>query len=202
MSLHLPEAAASITDSPASDQRLTAVTISRPSMIDPDWEFLERELNDRISMAVEYGYWKSSGDVLEDEIPQEQLKTVEKILAICRTDAVLYVTGTIRPDGSGSIVAVTTRLFVLAELKTADGSKKFGSFTSRVWAQSRSEISSVEIVEVSEARHDVSWPTRVRLNLMIGRSELSLPMAKSHQVAKEENLAGLLPALLDDLARS
>jgi hypothetical protein len=152
-------------------------------------------------MVVEYGYWKSSADVPEDELPRDQVNTVDKILALCRVEPILYVTGSIRPGGAGTLVALTSRLVVSAELSPVEKSDKLGSFTSRVLAQSRHDISSIELLEVSEARHDPHWPTRIRLNLTVGGSEVALPLAQGHQVTREENLAALLPALLDDLDR-
>jgi hypothetical protein len=167
--------------------------------IDIDWDILKRDLNDRISMVVEYGYWMSSADVNDDELPRDQVKTVDKILALCRVEPILYVTGSIRPGGAGTLVALTSRLVVSAELSPIEKADRVGAFSSRVRAQPRHDISSIELLEVSEARHDPHWPTRIRLNLTVGGSELSLPLAHGHQVTREENLADLLPALLDDL---
>jgi hypothetical protein len=199
MPTHLPDALYSPADARTHDPRLTLIASHGQS--DIDWDILKRELNDRISMVVEYGYWKSSAEVFDDQLPFEQLKTVDKILAICRTEPILYVTGTIRPDGAGELAALTSRLFVRAELSPADVGDTSVAFTSRVWAESRREISSIELAEVSEARHDVNWPTRIRLAVTLGQSEVTLPLAKSHQVTKEENLALLLPVLLEDLDR-
>jgi hypothetical protein len=199
MPTHLPDALQSAAETHGHDPRLTL--IASDGQADIDWDILKRELNDRISMVVEYGFWKSSDEVFDDEMPYEQLKTVDKILAICRTEPILYVTGSLRPGGAGELVALTSRLFVRVELTPAEGGDNLASFTSRVWAQSRREISNIELLEVSEARHDVNWPTRMRVNVTLGESLVSLPLAKSHQVTKEENLGVLLPALLEDLDR-
>jgi hypothetical protein len=202
MPTHLPDSKQQHTpDARVRDSVLTLAPPDGLRTIDIDWDILKRDLNDRISMVVEYGYWKSTADVPEDELPQDQIKTVDKILALCRVEPILYVTGSIRPGGSGALVVLTSRLVVSAELSPAEKSDNVGSFASRVRAQSRHDISSVELLEVSEARHDANWPTRIRLNLTVGGSELSLPLAKGHQVTKEENLAALLPALLEDLDR-
>jgi hypothetical protein len=189
---------------PETRIRDSVLSLAQPDelrTIDIDWDILKRDLNDRISMVVEYGYWKSSAEVSEDELPRDQVKAVDQILALCRVEPILYVTGSIRPGGAGTLVALTSRLVVSAELSTTEKSDRVGSFTSRVLAQSRRDISSIELLEVSEARHDPHWPTRIRLNLTVGGSELSLPLAQGHQVTREENLAALLPALLDDLDR-
>jgi hypothetical protein len=202
MPTHLPDAKKQ--HAPDARVRDSVLSIAPPDglrTIDIDWDILRRDLNDRISMVVEYGYWKSSAEVSDDELPRDQIRTVDKILALCRVEPVLYVTGSIRPDGVGSLVVLTSRLVVSAELSPVEKSDTVRSFTSRVLAQSRHDISDVELLEVSEARHDANWPTRVRLNLTVGGSELSLPLAKGHQVTKEENLAALLPALLEDLDR-
>jgi hypothetical protein len=202
MPTHLPDSKEQdAPDLHIRDSVLTLAPADGLRTIDIDWDILKRDLNDRISMVVEYGYWKSSSDVPEDELPRDQVKTVDKILALCRVEPILYVTGSIRPGGAGTLVALTSRLVVNAELIPAEKSDKAGSFTSRVRAQSRRDISSIDLLEVSEARHDPHWPTRIRLNLTVGGSELSLPLAQGHQVTKEENLAALLPDLLDDLDR-
>jgi hypothetical protein len=201
MPAHLPDALQHATDARVRDSVLSLAPQDGLRTIDTDWDILKRDLNDRISMVVEYGYWKSSADVPDDELPYDQIKTVDKILALCRVEPVLYVTGSIRPGGSGALVALTSRLVVRVELSPAGEADNVGSFTSRVWAQSRRDISSIELVDVSEARHDANWPTRIRLNLTLGGSELPLPLSKGHQVTKEENLAALLPVLLEDLDR-
>lgn len=198
MPTHLPDALQTASDAHGHDPRLTLIAID--GQADVDWDLLKRELNDRISMVVEYGFWKSSADVFDDEMPYEQLKAVDKVLAICRVEPIQYVTGTIRPGGAGELVALTSRLLVRVELTPGEGDNP-AAFTSRVWAQSRRDIKNIELAEVSEARHDVNWPTRIRLNLTVGDSQVTLPLAKSHQVTKEENLAVLLPALLEDLDR-
>jgi hypothetical protein len=202
MPTHLPDS----EEKHAPDARIrdSVLSLAPPDglrTIDIDWDILKRDLNDRISMVVEYGYWKSSADVTDDELPRDQVKTVDKILALCRVEPILYVTGSIRPGGVGTLVALTSRLVVSAELSPTEKSDRVGSFTSRVLAQSRRDISSIELLEVSEARHDPHWPTRIRLHLTVGGSELSLPLAQGHQVTKEENLAELLPTLLEDLDR-
>lgn len=202
MPTHLPDAQKK--HAPEARVRESVLSLAPPDglrTIDIDWDILKRDLNDRISMVVEYGYWKSSADVSDDELPRDQVKTVDKILALCRVEPILYVTGSIRPGGAGALVALTSRLVVSAELSPAEKSDRGGSFTSRVRAQSRRDISSIELHEVSEARHDPYWPTRIRLNLTVDGSEVSLPQAQGHQVTKEENLAALLPALLEDLDR-
>ena len=201
MPTHLPDALQHASDARVRDSVLSLAPSDELRTIDIDWDILKRDLNDRISMVVEYGYWKSSADVSDDELPRDQVKVVDKILALCRVETILYVTGSIRPGGAGELVALTARLVVRAELSPAEGSDLTPSFTSRVWAQSRRDISSIELLDVSEARHDANWPTRIRLNLTLGGSELSLPLAKGHQVTKEENLAALLPVLLEDLDR-
>jgi hypothetical protein len=201
MSTHLPDALQHAPDTRALDPVLSLAPSDGLRTIDVDWDILKRDLNDRISMVVEYGYWKSSADVSEDELPNDQIKTVDKILALCRVEPILYVTGSIRPGGAGTLVVLTSRLVVSVELSPSERPANVGSFTSRVRAQSRHEISSVELLEVSEARHDANWPTRIRLNLTVDGSEVSLPLAKGHQVTKEENLATLLPSLLEDLDR-
>ena len=202
MPTHLPDTQQQ--RSPDARIRDSVLSLAAPDelrTIDIDWDILKRDLNDRISMVVEYGYWKSSADVSEDELPRDQVKTVDQILALCRVEPILYVTGSIRPGGAGALVALTSRLVVSAELSPAEKSDRVGAFTSRVRAQSRRDISSIELLEVSEARHDPHWPTRIRLNLTVGGSDISLPLAQGHQVTKEENLAELLPTLLDDLDR-
>lgn len=201
MPTHLPETLPRASDVHGRDPGLTLVGTDGITKIDIDWDVLKRELNDRISMVVEYGYWKSTADVLDDQLPLEQLKIVDKILALCRMEPIVYVSGTIRPDGAGELIALTSRLAVRVELTATEIQDTSGAFTSRVWAQSRREITAIELAEVSEERHDVNWPTRVRLRLTIAGTELCLPLAKSHQVTKEENLASLLPALLEDLDR-
>ncbi|HEX4057902.1 MAG TPA: hypothetical protein VHX87_06250 [Galbitalea sp.] len=201
MPTHLPDALPRASKTRVRESVLALAPKDDLRTIDIDWDLLKRDLNDRISMVVEYGYWKSSADVPDDELPQDQVKAVDKILALCRVEPILYVTGSIRPGGEGTLVALTSRLVVRVELSPAQTSDNTGSFTSRVWAQSRSDISSIGLTEVSEARHDANWPTRIRLNLTLDGSELLLPLAKGHQVTKEENLAALLPALLEDLDR-
>jgi len=201
MPTHLPDALQHAPDAGARDSFLSLASPDELRTIDIDWDILKRDLNDRISMVVEYGYWKSSADVSDDELPSDQVKTVDKILALCHVEPILYVTGSIRPGGGGALAVLTSRLVVSAELSPAEQSDNVGSFTSRVRAQSRRDISGVELLEVSEARHDANWPTRIRLNLTVAGSEVSLPLAKGHQVTKEENLAALLPALLEDLDR-
>lgn len=201
MPTHLPEAVQNASDATGSETPSALASIDRLPTADVDWDVLRRDLNDRISMVVEYGYWKSSADVFDDHLPYEQLRAVDRILAICRTEPILYITGTVRPGGSGALVALTSRLVVRVELTPAAEPENAGSFVCRVWAQARREISSIELLEVSEARHDMNWPTRIRLSVVIGDSQLPLPLAKSHQVTKEENLAVLLPALLEDLDR-
>ena len=202
MPTHLPDSQQQYApDARVRDSVLSLAPPDGLRTIDIDWDILKRDLNDRISMVVEYGYWKSSADVSEDELPYDQVKTVDKILALCRVEPILYVTGSIRPGGEGSLVVLTSRLVVSAELSPVEKPESIGSFTSRVRAQSRRDISGVELLEVSEARHDTNWPTRIRLNLTVGGCEMSLPLAKGHQVTKEENLAALLPALLEDLDR-
>ncbi|HEX4444478.1 MAG TPA: hypothetical protein VHZ81_12980 [Galbitalea sp.] len=201
MPTHLPDALQHASDGRVRDSVLTLAPSDELRSIDIDWDILKRDLNDRISMVVEYGYWKSSADVTDDELPRDQVKVVDKILALCRVESILYVTGSIRPGGSGELVALTARLIVRAELSPAEDSGGQASFTSRVWVQSRRDISSIELLDVSEARHDANWPTRIRLNLTLGGSEFSLPLAKGHQVTREENLAVLLPVLLEDLDR-
>ena len=201
MPTHLPDALQYAPDAGARDSFLSLAPPDELRTIDIDWDVLKRDLNDRISMVVEYGYWKSSADVSDDELPYDQVKAVDKILALCRVEPVLYVTGSIRPGGAGALVAVTSRLIVSVELCPAEKPDTVGSFTSRVWAQSRRDISAIELLEVSEARHDANWPTRIRLNLTVGGSRVSLPLANGHQVTKEENLTALLPVLLEDLDR-
>lgn len=185
----------------AYDSGLTLVDASAHPKADVDWDLLKRNLNDRISMVVEYGYWKSTDEFADDQVPYEQFKAVDKILAICGIETILYVTGTIQPGGTGQLIALTSRLVVRAELSVAEETVKARAFSSRIWAQSRGDISSIELDDVSEARHDINWPTRIRLNVIVDGSKFSLPLAKSHQVTKEENLSDLLPALLEDLAR-
>ena len=200
MPTHLPDSQQQ--RAPDAHIRDSVLSLAPPDglrTIDIDWDILRRDLNDRLSMVVEYGYWKSSADVSEDELPRDQVQTVDKILALCRVEPILYVTGSIRPGGAGTLLALTSRLVVSAELSPAEKSDREGSFTSCVLAQSRRDISSIELLDVSEARHDANWPTRIRLNLTVGGSEVSLPLAQGHQVTKEENLAALLPALLEDL---
>ena len=201
MPTHLPDALQHATDARVRNSVLSLAPQEALRTIDIDWDVLKRDLNDRISMVVEYGYWKSSAEVFGDEIPSEQVKTVDKVLALCRLEPILYITGSIRPGGSGALVLLTSRLIVGVELSPAAKPDSQGSFTSRVWARSRRDISNIELMDVSEARHDANWPTRIRLNLTIGGSEVGLPLAKGHQVTKEENLAELLPALLEDLDR-
>ncbi|HEX4400608.1 MAG TPA: hypothetical protein VHZ98_04735 [Galbitalea sp.] len=202
MPTHLPDSQLQYApDVPVRDSILSLAPPDGLRTIDIDWDILKRDLNDRISMVVEYGYWKSSADVSEDDLPHDQVKTVDKILALCRVEPILYVTGSIRPGGAGALVALTSRLVVSADLSPVEKPDTAGSFTSRVRAQSRRDISGVELLEVSEARHDANWPTRIRINLTVGGSEIPLPLAKGHQVTKEENLAALLPALLEDLDR-
>jgi hypothetical protein len=201
MPTHLPDALHDAANSLGREAHLTLAATDELRTIEIDWDAIKRDLNDRISMAVEYGYWKSSADVVDDQLPHAQLKTVEKILAICRTETVLYLTGTIRPDGAGALAILTSRLIVCVELSPAENPENAGAFTSRVWARSRRDITNIELVDVSEARHDVNWPARLRITVRLGDSDVSLPLAKGHQVTREENLAALLPALLEDLDR-
>lgn len=201
MPTHPPDALKRDSKAHSYDSGLSLVEPSTAPKVDIDWDLLKRNLNDRISMAVEYGFWKSTGDVDDDQLPAEQLKTVDKILAICGIETILYVTGTMRPGGAGELIALTSRLVVRAQLGAPEGSDQTVGFVSRVWAQSRGSISSIELEDVSEARHDLNWPTRIRLNVVLDGSSFSLPLAKSHQVTKEENLSDLLTGLLEDLVR-
>jgi hypothetical protein len=202
MPTHLPDALHPAQDTHARSPHLTRVATNATGVLDPDWGIAERELNDRIALVVEHGCWTSTVDELDDQVPYHQLKTVDKILAITRTDPILYVTGTIQPGVAGTLVAVTERLLVRAELTSGEGSDSADTFVSQVSVRSRREISNIEVVDVSEARHDVNWPTRIWLNLMLANSQsLLLPLAKTQRVTKEENLAALLPGLLDDLER-
>jgi hypothetical protein len=202
MPTQLPDALHPAQDTHARGPHLTRVATSATGVLEPDWGVAERELNDRIALVVEHGCWTSTGEESDEHIPYHQLKTVDKILAITRTDPVLYVTGTIEPGVSGTLVALTERLLVRAELTPADGSDSPATFDSQVSVTSRREISHIEIVDVSDARHDVNWPTRIWLSLTLEHSgSLLLPLAKTQRVSKEENLAVLLPALLEDLER-
>lgn len=202
MPTHLPDALSRAPEVRARDTILSLATQDRLRTIDIDWDVLKQDLNDRISTVVEYGRWKSSEEALDSELPRHQVRAIDQILALCLVEPILYVTGSIRPDGGGELVALTSRLVVRVELTPADASDNPGSSTSQVWAHSRREISRIGLTEVSEARHDANWPTRIRINLTVGGAELSLPMAKGHEVTKEENLAALLPVLLEDLDRA
>ena len=102
MPTHLPDSLQQYApDARVRDSVLSLAPPDGLRTIDIDWDILKRDLNDRISMVVEYGYWKSSADVSEDELPYDQVKTVDKILALCRVEPILYVTGSIRPGEIG-----------------------------------------------------------------------------------------------------